>query len=108
MALILEQHLPTSISVCLHSAHALGKYYPAVSSYMGGKATFNFGPKFKHAMPNGATAFCEAQHVSFWPRPEKSQAHLSSDEDNVVKKKEDQFVKEEIKEEATQMEVDQE
>jgi hypothetical protein len=45
-----------------------GKYYPAVSSYMGGKVTFNFGPDFKYTPPEGASPYCFAQKITLMPR----------------------------------------
>ncbi|KAI8607866.1 concanavalin A-like lectin/glucanase domain-containing protein [Chytriomyces sp. MP71] len=43
-----------------------GKYYPAVSSYMSGTVTLNFGPTFKHALPNGARAYSDVPKVLAW------------------------------------------
>lgn len=40
-----------------------GKYYPAVSTYMGGTAKLNFGPEFRYAIPFGATPFIEASSI---------------------------------------------
>ena len=44
----------------------LGKYHAAVSCYMGGKVTFNFGPKFKFPLRKGK-ALCHASALVFCP-----------------------------------------
>ncbi|KAJ3127375.1 Set1/Ash2 histone methyltransferase complex subunit ASH2 [Nowakowskiella sp. JEL0407] len=43
-----------------------GKYYPAISSYMGGCATINFGPEFAYAPPEGFRPYCEVETLPTW------------------------------------------
>ncbi|KAJ1570082.1 Set1/Ash2 histone methyltransferase complex subunit ASH2, partial [Nowakowskiella sp. JEL0078] len=44
----------------------IGKYYPAISSYMGGSATINFGPKFKFLVPEGSRPYFEIESLPTW------------------------------------------
>ena len=49
----------------LNMHYKIGKYYPAVSSYMGGKVTFNFGPDFKYPPPEGSSPYFLARKITF-------------------------------------------
>ncbi|ORY41290.1 hypothetical protein BCR33DRAFT_718928 [Rhizoclosmatium globosum] len=43
-----------------------GKYYPAVSSYMHGTLTLNFGPNFKYPLPPNARPYSDVPKVFAW------------------------------------------
>jgi hypothetical protein len=53
-------------SLCSSTFNSLGKYHAAVSCYMGGKVSCNFGPKFKFPLRIGKP-LCQASSLVFAP-----------------------------------------
>ncbi|TPX49126.1 hypothetical protein SeLEV6574_g01627 [Synchytrium endobioticum] len=44
----------------------VGKYYPAISSYFGGCATLNFGPRFTYPCPPNYRSFHQSDELPRW------------------------------------------
>lgn len=61
-----------------------GKYHAAVSCYMGGKVTFNFGPKFKFPQRKGKP-LSQASSLVFSPAIEVMIEQVPFTEDPEVK-----------------------
>lgn len=60
----------------------VGKYYPAVSSYMGGKVTVNFGPDFKHEPPEGSSPYYSSRDIRFFPDDKATMLPMMSAKSN--------------------------